>query len=63
MNEKKGHKLCIISDEIWEILKEDIPEPQRSDNKKYKRRPGGERKDLPKRQVLEGIVYVLRTGF
>jgi len=62
MNEKKSYKSWTISDELWEIIKEDIPERQRRDDKEYKRRPGGGRKHLPKRQVLEGIFYVLRTG-
>jgi len=61
LNEKKSYKSWTISDELWEILKEDIPERQRRDDKEYKRRPDGGRKDLPKRQVLEGIFYVLRT--
>jgi len=47
---------------LWEILNEDIPERQRRNDKEYKRRPGGGRKVLPKRQILEGIFYVLRTG-
>jgi len=62
MSDKKSYKSWTISDELWEILKDDIPERHRHDDKEYKRRPGGGRKPLPKRQVLEGIFYVLRTG-
>ena len=60
--EKKSYKSWTISDAFWEAIKDEIPERQRSAEKTYKRKPGGGRKPLPKRQVLEGIFYVLRTG-
>jgi len=62
MSEKKSYKSWPISDELWEILKEEIPERQRRDDKEYNRKPGGERKPFPKRQILEDIFYVLRKG-
>ena len=60
--EKKSYKSWTISDAFWEAIKDEVPERQRSAEKTYKRKPGGGRKPLPKRQVLEGIFYVLRTG-
>ncbi len=62
MREKKSYRSWTISDELWEGVKDEIPEHQRSADKEYRRKPGGGRKPLPKRQVLEGIFYVLRTG-
>ena len=60
--EKKSYKSWTISDAFWEAIKDEIPERQRSAEKTYQRKPGGGRKPLDKRQVLEGIFYVLRTG-
>lgn len=60
--EKKSYKSWTISDAFWEAVKEEIPERQRAEGKTYKRKPGGGRKPLSKRRVLEGIFYVLRTG-
>jgi len=62
MEEKKSYKSWTISDAFWEAVKEDIPKRGRNSGKEYKRKPGGGRKSLPKRQVLERILYVLRTG-
>jgi len=42
---------------------EDIPGSQKHEDKYYKLRPDRGRKLLPKRQVLEGVVYVLRTVY
>jgi len=61
--EKKSYKSWTISDAFWEAVKEDIPKRCRNSGKEYQRKPGGGRKPLPKRQVLEGIFYVLRTGY
>ncbi len=55
-------KAWTISDEFWNEIKEYIPERKRDENKVYKRKPGGGRKPLDKRKVIEGIFYVLRTG-
>ena len=60
--EKKSYKSWTISDAFWEAIKDEVPERQRTAEKTYKRKAGGGRKPLPKRQVLEGIFYVLRTG-
>ena len=62
MDEKKSYKSWTISDAFWEAIKEEIPDRSRNPEKEYQRKPGGGRKPLPKRQVLEGIFYVLRTG-
>jgi transposase len=45
----------ILSDELWEIVEPLIPKVERR-----KRYPG--RKRVPDRQVLTGILFVLRTG-
>jgi transposase len=45
----------IVTDELWEIVEPLIPEVKR----RY-RYPG--RKRTPDRQVLTGILFVLRTG-
>ena len=60
--EEKSYKSWTISDAFWEAIKDEIPERRRAEGKAYKRKPGGGRKPLPKRRVLEGIFYVLRTG-
>ena len=51
-----------ISDEFWEKVEPLIPAPPRKPASEYRRRPGGERKPLPARQVFVTIVFVLRTG-
>lgn len=51
-----------ITDEFWNEIKDLIPLKQRSATQEYKRKPGGGRKPIPARQVLEAIFYVLRTG-
>ena len=60
--EKKSYKSWTISEAFWEAVKDEIPQRQRAEGKAYKRKPGGGRKPLSKRQILEGIFYVLRTG-
>lgn len=62
MIEKKGYKSWTISDEFWERTKEMIPKYERDTSKEYKRKAGGGRKPPDKREILEGILYVLRTG-
>ena len=39
-----------------------IPKPQREPNREDLRQPGAGRKPVPPRQVVAGIVFVLRTG-
>ncbi len=51
-----------ISDEFWEKVEPYIPKKRRNRKKKYVRDPGGGRKPTSPRKILEGIVYVLRTG-
>jgi transposase len=52
-----------LSDELWSRLEPLIPpRPGRDPNKKYQRKPGGGRKPADPRKILEGILYVLRTG-
>jgi transposase len=55
-------KSWTLSDEFWEQIKDHIPQPKRDPNRSYQRKPGGGRKPLDPRRVLEGILYVLRTG-
>jgi transposase len=57
-----GIKAWELTDEIWEVARQFIPESEREEGKTYKRNPGGGRKPLPPRQVLAGIFFVLRTG-
>ena len=45
----------IVSDELWQIVEPLIPEVKRR-----RRYPG--RKRIPDRQVLSGILFVLKTG-
>jgi len=51
-----------LTDEIWEAAQQFIPETKREEGKTYQRNPGGGRKPLPPRKVLEGIFFVFRTG-
>jgi transposase len=44
----------LLPDEIWELIEKRLPV--------RRRRPGGGRPALSDRQVLTGIVFVLRTG-
>jgi transposase len=46
---------ALVSDELWEIVEPLIPQVKRR-----KRYPG--RKRIPDRQVLTGILFVLKTG-
>ena len=63
MEEKKSYKSWTLSDEFWEKVKGYIPKnPGRDPAKKYKHKPGQERKRLDPRKVLEGIFYILRSG-
>jgi transposase len=57
-----GIKAWELTEELWERVKDFVPERKRKRNKTYRRRPGGGRKPIPPRQVLEAIFYVLRTG-
>jgi transposase len=51
-----------LSDELWEKVREFVPEHRRDEKRTYRRKPGGGRKPTDLRRVLEGIFYVLRTG-
>ncbi len=62
MEKKKGIQSWTISDEFWEVIKDDVPKRERDPNKKYVHAPGQGRKLMPARKALEGIFYVLRTG-
>jgi transposase len=57
-------KTWTLSDEFWEKIQDEIPTPprEREAGRAYQRKPGAGRKRLDPRQVLEGILYVLRTG-
>jgi transposase len=51
-----------VSDQFWGRVEPLIPETERSPDKAYKRKAGGGRKPMPRRQIFEAIMYVLRTG-
>lgn len=51
-----------VSDEFWNNVSPLLTKKPRSSNIKYKRQNGGGRKPLEFRKVLEGIIYVLKTG-
>jgi transposase len=57
-----GIKSWELTEELWERVKEFIPQRKRNENRTYQRKPGAGRKPIPPRRVLEGIFYVLRTG-
>ena len=59
---KQAYQSWTISDEFWEVIEPYIPRHQRNSNKKYKRKPGGGRKPPDYREILEKMLYVLRTG-
>jgi len=52
----------VIADEFWQRVEPLIPQPVRSPDKQYARKPGAGRPPKPARLVFEAIVYVLRTG-
>jgi len=51
-----------VSDEFWNAVSPLLIRRERNPKKKYKRQNGGGRKPLNYRPVLEGIIYVLKTG-
>lgn len=51
-----------VTDDFWKRAEALIPARQRSEDKIYLRKAGGERKPKDARLVFEGIMYVLRTG-
>ncbi|MDR0378245.1 MAG: transposase [Spirochaetaceae bacterium] len=57
-----GIKLWELTEELWEKIKDFVPERKRKETKTYQRRPGAGRKPMPPRRVLEAVLYVLRTG-
>lgn len=62
MTEKKSYQSWTISDELWNEIKDEIPQKERDPEKVYKHKPGQGRKPMDARKALEGIFYVLRTG-
>ena len=51
-----------VSDSFRKKVEPIIPPRKREPNKKYQRKPYGGRTPMLAWQILEGIVYVLRTG-
>jgi transposase len=51
-----------ITDEFWAIAEPLIPNKTRDPDKTYQRKPGGGRRPMESRKVLEAIFFVLRTG-
>ena len=62
LEKQKNYQSWTISDEFWDAIKGYIPVYKRDPQKEYKRAVGGGRKSPDKRKILEGILYVLRTG-
>jgi transposase len=62
MEKRRKLRSWEISDDFWTLVEPLLPDPQRNPKKKYKRTTGGGRKPLPKRRILEAIVFVARTG-
>jgi transposase len=60
--EGTGIKAWELTDDLWERVRDFIPQRKRDGNKTYQRKPGAGRKPILPRQVLEAIFYVLRTG-
>ena len=48
-----------ITDAFWEAAQPLIPKRERDSNKTYQRKPGGGRRPMEPRTVLEAIFYVL----
>lgn len=40
MGEKKGYQSWTVSDELWDVAKEVIPQKERDAEKTYKNKPG-----------------------
>jgi transposase len=63
---KKGSKTYYeswsISDDLWNVIKEEIPIYRRDESREYERRVGGGRKAPDYRCIVSGIFNVLRTG-
>jgi transposase len=57
-----GIKSWELTEELWEKVRDFVPQRKRKENKTYRRKSGAGRKPMPPRQVLEAIFYVLRTG-
>ena len=62
MEKRRELRSWEISDDFWTMVEPLLPDAQRNPKKKYKRTSGGGRKPLPKRRILEAIVFVARTG-
>jgi transposase len=52
----------VITDQFWKLVEPLIPRKKRNTAKTYRRKPGGGRRPMEPRRVLEAIFYVLRTG-
>ena len=59
---RKRVQSWVVTDEFWQRVEPLIPQPVRSPDKQYSRKPGAGRPPKPARLVFEAIVYVLRTG-
>jgi transposase len=51
-----------ITDDFWKQVEPLIPRKERDTSKTFRRKPGGGRRPMEPRRVLEAIFYVLRTG-
>lgn len=62
MEKRRKLRSWEISDDFWTSVEPLLPDRRRDTKKKYHRKSGGGRKPLPKRRILEAIVFVARTG-
>jgi transposase len=51
-----------LTDDLWEQVRDFVPQQKWDRNKTYRRKPCAGRKPIPPHRILEGIFYVLRTG-
>ena len=63
MEGKKSAQSWTIPDEFGEAIKDEIPKQERDPEKQHVNAPGQGRKPMSARKALEGIFYVLRTGY
>ena len=51
-----------ITDGFWAVAEPLIPKKTRDIDREYRRNPGGGRRPMEPRKVLEAIFFVVRTG-
>ena len=56
MTEKKSYQSWTISDELWNVIKDEIPQKKRDPEKVYKNKPGQGRKPMDARKALTDMI-------